>query len=118
MDTWETVEKGHGRIEKETSYLSSGLSGLENATDWAGLSGFGMVRSHVIMGEVEFSEIRYAITSLKDVEQFGNAWRKYWGIENGLHDCWMCHLTKTIPASEQTMLQKIWQLFGISCFRP
>ena len=87
MTSYETIDKGHGRIEKRTYYLSSDLSGLENAADWSGLSGFGMVRSQVTMGEVESSEIRYAITSLKSVEHFAHAWRKHWGIENGLHYC-------------------------------
>lgn len=87
MTSYETVDKGHGRIEKRTYYLSSDLSGLENSADWSGLSGFGMVRSRVTVDEVESSEIRYAITSLKSAEQFANAWRKHWGIENGLHYC-------------------------------
>ena len=87
MTTCETVDKRHGRIEKRTYYPPSDLSGLENAADWSGLSVFGMVRSHVTMGEVESSEIRYAITSLKSVEHFAHAWRKHWGIENGLHYC-------------------------------
>lgn len=53
---YETVDKGHGRIEKRTYYLSSDLSGL---------SGIGMVRSQAAVGEAVSSEIRYAITSLK-----------------------------------------------------
>ena len=47
---------------RRTYYLSSDLSGLDNAADWSGLVGFGMVRSRVSVGEVESSEIRYAIT--------------------------------------------------------
>ena len=62
---YETVDKGHGRIEKRTYYLSSDLSGLEHAADWSGLSGIGMVRSQAAVGEAVSSEIRYAITSLK-----------------------------------------------------
>ena len=85
--SYETVDKRHGRIEKRTYYLSSDLSGLENAADRSGLSGFGMVHSQAAVGEVEPSEIRYAITSLKSVERFAHAWRKHWGIENGLHYC-------------------------------
>ena len=81
---YETVGKGHGRIEKPY-YLSSDLSGLEHAADWSGLSGIGMVRSQAAVGETLSSEIRYAITSLKSVERFAHAWRKHWGIENGLH---------------------------------
>ncbi len=89
MITCETVDKRHGRIEKRTyyHYLFSDLSGLENAANWSGLSGFGMVRSQVIISEVESSEIRYAIASMKSVEQFAHAWRKHCGVENGLHYC-------------------------------
>ena len=87
MTSFETVDKGHGRIERRTYYLSSDLSGLDNAADWSGLAGFGIVHSHVTVGEIESSEIRYAITSLKSVETFAYAWRKHWGIENGLHYC-------------------------------
>lgn len=31
--------------------------------------------------------MRYAITSLKDVEALAHAMRSHWGIENGLHYC-------------------------------
>ncbi len=47
----------------------------------------GMVCSHIITGETETTEVRYAMTSLKSVDAFANALRKHWGIENGLHDC-------------------------------
>ena len=61
MTSFETVDKGHGRIERRTYYLSSDLSGLDNTADWSGLAGFGIVRSHVTVGEIESSEIRYAM---------------------------------------------------------
>ena len=87
MTSCETVDKGHGRIEKRTYYLSSDLSGLANIKDWSGLAGIGMVCSQITTGETEYSEIRYAITSLNGVESFAHAMRKHWGIENGLHYC-------------------------------
>ena len=87
MTSCETVDKGHGRIERRTYYLSADLSGLENIEDWAGLAGIGMVCSHVTTGDVESSEIRYAITSLHSVDAFAHAMRKHWSIENGLHYC-------------------------------
>lgn len=87
MASCETVDKGHGRIEKRAYYLSSDLSGLANAKDWSGLLSIGMVCSHVTTGEAEYSEIRYAITSLNSVDTFAHAMRKHWGIENGLHYC-------------------------------
>ncbi len=85
--THETHDKGHGRMEKRTYYLSSDLSGLESISEWAGLSSIGMVQSHIQDGERTFSETRYAITSLKDIEAFSRAWRTHWSIENGLHYC-------------------------------
>ena len=87
MTSCETVDKGHGRIERRTYYLTSDLSGLENIGDWSGLAGIGMVCSHITTGETESSETRYAITSLSSVDTFAHAMRKHWGIENGLHYC-------------------------------
>ena len=87
MTTFETLDKGHGRIEKRTYYLSSDLSGLANAKNWSGLAGIGMVCSRVTTGEVETSETRYAITSLNSVDTFAHAMRRHWSIENGLHYC-------------------------------
>lgn len=87
MTSCETVDKGHGRIEKRTYYLTPDLSGLANAKDWPGLAGIGMVCSRVTTGEVVSSETRYAITSLKSVDTFAHALRKHWSIENGLHYC-------------------------------
>ena len=87
MRSCETLDKGHGRIEKRTYYLSPELSGLEKAQNWPGLAGIGMVYSHVTMGETKSFEVRYAITSLKSVSAFAYAMRNHWGIENGLHHC-------------------------------
>ena len=81
------MDKGHGRIERRTYYLTSDLSGLVNAKEWFGLASMGMVCSHIITGETETTEVRYAMTSLKSVDAFANALRKHRGIENGLHDC-------------------------------
>lgn len=83
----ETIEKGHGRIEKRTYYLSANLSGLAMAKEWPGLTGIGMCCTSVRKGETESLEIRYAITSLKNVEMFAHALRTHWSIENGLHYC-------------------------------
>lgn len=85
MTFCETINKEHGRIEKRSYYLSSDLSGLESVREWAGLASIGMVRSHILKGESETIETRYAITSLDNVEVFARALRSHWSIENGLH---------------------------------
>ena len=82
-----TVDKGHGRIEHRTYYLTTDLSGLATADEWAGLAAIGMVRSRVTIGETKTTETRYAITSLKSIEAFADAMRRHWSIENGLHYC-------------------------------
>ena len=87
MTSCETVNKGHGRIEKRIYYLSPDLSGLETAPEWSGLASIGMVRSQVTSGETQTVETRYAITSMRDVEAFAHAMRTHWSIENGLHYC-------------------------------
>lgn len=77
MTSCETIDKEHGRIEKRTYYLSSDLSGLDIAKDWSGLQGIGLVCLHVVVGETEPLELRYAITSLKSVEAFSCAIRTH-----------------------------------------
>ena len=83
----QTTEKGHGRIERRTYYLSAEIEWLENRTDWAGLAAIGMVHSHVERNGVISEENRYYITSLVDVKQFASAVRSHWGVENSLHWC-------------------------------
>lgn len=85
MTFCETIDKEHGRIEKRSYYLSSNLSGLGSVKEWAGLTSIGMVRSHILKGEIQTTETRYAITSLDHVEVFARALRSHWSIENGLH---------------------------------
>ena len=53
MRSYETLDKGHGRIERRRYYLTSDLSGLTNAKESAGLAGIGMVCSNIITGETE-----------------------------------------------------------------
>ena len=63
------------------------ITWLPDEAQWAGLKAIGMVKSkHMIQGE-ESIERRYYITSLTKVEQFADAMRKHWSIENQLHWC-------------------------------
>lgn len=81
-----TLGKGHGRIEKREYYLFNDISWFANRKDWAGLTGFIMVRSTRQVGQKEpTSETRYYITSLTQIENAAEAVRGHWGIENSLH---------------------------------
>lgn len=82
-----TQEKGHGRIEKREYRLLSDLSWLEQAGEWCGLKGLGMVKSTVVEKNETRKFTRYFITSLTEVHEFADSVRKHWSIENQLHWC-------------------------------
>ncbi|MDR2360613.1 MAG: hypothetical protein LBD85_04970, partial [Oscillospiraceae bacterium] len=59
--------------------------------EWARLNAIGAVRSRVEQvktGDV-YSETRYYITSLTDVNRFANAVRSHWSIENRLENVYV-----------------------------
>lgn len=82
-----TRNKGHGRQEVRSYYLSTELSGLHQLKEWKGLKAIGMV--HSIVTDIKTGEVteayRYYITSLTDIETFARAVREHWGIEASLH---------------------------------
>lgn len=84
--TFETVEKEHGRREERRYWLVSDLAWLPPTAKWPGLRSLGMGEATRPVGEQTSVEQRYYLTSLTgDAQQFGQAVRGHWGIENGLH---------------------------------
>lgn len=82
----QTLEKGHGRIERRNYYLFSDLSWYEKRGDWKKLNSVIMVKSRrEVIGKEATEETRYYISSLTDVEKAAKAIRSHWGIENKLH---------------------------------
>ena len=82
-----THEKGHGRIEKREYFFTTDISWLEQRTEWSGLQGIGAVRTTVTEHDETTVFTRYFITSLKSVQEFADAVRMHWAIENKLHWC-------------------------------
>ncbi len=81
-----TVNGEHGRIEERRYWLVSEIDWLAETRAWPGLRSFGMVEAHRTVGETITVERRYYLTSLAgDAQQFAQAVRSHWGIENGLH---------------------------------
>ena len=85
--TVETLEKGHGRIEKRTVSLCRDLS---NIRQWPGLKTLIRVESQrsEIYDDmiVDTQETRYYITSLlEEARPLAQRIRGYWGVENKVH---------------------------------
>lgn len=86
-DVHQTIDKGHGRLEKRRYYLLGNVEHLVDAQQWTGLKRVGMIESvRHIEGKPTTTERRYYLTSLDGgVERFAQASRDHWGIENRLH---------------------------------
>ena len=88
-DWFETVEKGHGRVETRrctTLWSPEFISYLNEREQWSNLRSVAMVESECdICGQVS-SQTRYYISSLSgDAERLLEAVRGHWGVENSVH---------------------------------
>ena len=86
---YETMEKGHGRVEIRRYWMIDDLetiAQLDPKGVWKGLRSIGMVQSERTIGQKVTKEIRYYIMSFeKKVQTFADAVRSHWGIENKVH---------------------------------
>lgn len=85
LPSCETLEKGHGRLEKRTYYLLTEQAWEYDWKKWINLNGIGMVHSKICENDTTREDTRYFITSLTDVQEFADSVRKHWSIENQLH---------------------------------
>lgn len=86
-DYYETVEKSHSQIETRRFYLAGAKHRFNGVEEWRSLRNF-ICFEKIIYSTIthkETTEIRYYITSLKDVELCADAIRGHWGVENQLH---------------------------------
>lgn len=88
--TQQTVEKGHGRIERRRYWLiddEAYLAYLNSDDKWANLKSIGVVQSERGVGGqvITSSETRYYLCSVASLTDFMEAARGHWSIENGLH---------------------------------
>ncbi len=83
---WESVEKGHGRIETRRYWQSDRIAWFGDKAAWDSLRSVGVVEAtREIDGKIS-TERRYYLSSLTlDALRFGHAVRSHWGVENQLH---------------------------------
>ena len=89
----ETVNKGHGRIEKRECFICRDIDWLYGKEKWANLGGIGMIISEIQKSETKSVQKHYFIYSCKDMtaREIMQAKRAHWSIENSLH--WVLDMT-------------------------
>lgn len=91
VSTFETLDKGHGRLETRRCRAVGGLDWLDLLDlreRWKGLTSVACIESQRHIGERVETETRYVISSLPaDAARILHAVRTHWGVENGLHWC-------------------------------
>ena len=86
------VEQGHGRLESRSYYQMTAPTYLHGRSAWKGLKSIGAAVRVYEENGVEKSDTRYYVSSLRrNGQQFANAVRSHWGIENSLH--WSLDMT-------------------------
>ncbi len=83
--TIRTTEKDHGRLETRHYWLIDDpqyVDYLNEEGAWANLQSIGMVQAEREIGGVVTRETRYYLCSVPKVEEFAQAARSHWGIEN------------------------------------
>lgn len=87
-DSYETMEKDHGRVEKRTytTITDQEYMGYFNQNkEWKGLKSVCIVESERTVKRKTSTEVRYYLSSKKGAKQVAEAVRGHWGIENSLH---------------------------------
>ena len=83
---YHTLDGQHGRVEERRYWVVSALSGFSETQDWLGLQSLGMVERQRTGAGKTTVEVHYYLTSLAGSgQQFGEAVRTHWSVENGLH---------------------------------
>lgn len=85
-ETFQTVEKDHGRIETRKYSVLRNLKWIEVKDQWPKLNAIVRVDRKREIGDKVEEETKYFITSLTSgAEVIGGAIRSHWAIENSLH---------------------------------
>jgi predicted transposase YbfD/YdcC len=84
--TYETIEKGHGRIETRRYWLTDDLSQLSTGANWIDLQSIGLVETERQIGaQIERKTRAFISSRPANVQAFAQRVRSHWHIENKLH---------------------------------
>ena len=87
-DSFETQEKGHGRLETRRCWTVGDVEKLPETPLWKGLKTIAMVESERTLKDKTTRETRYYISSLpNDAGRILKGTRDHWKVENSLHWC-------------------------------
>lgn len=85
-DFFETIDAGHGRIEKRRCYATSTIEWIKEKSAWLMLKSIVMIEATRYIGDKKSVEKRYFITSLTpNAQKALVVSRAHWGIENSLN---------------------------------
>ena len=86
LQTLQTIEKAHGRIETRTYALSTDVAWLEQKEAWVGLRSVIMVENvHQDKHNITTHQRRYYLSSLTDLQAISEYIRNHWSIKNSQH---------------------------------
>ena len=84
-DEYETLEKGHGRIEYR-KYWMIDAEELPSAKEWLGLESIGFcIRERTVRGKTTREEAFFATSLELDAKLFSEVVQDHWQVENKLH---------------------------------
>ena len=88
-DVIEQTEKGHGRIEKRKTWVTTEVDWLVRRHHWPGLKSMGAIDSFRKIDGKETVERRYFIGSISTshAQRMAQLIRNHWKVENELHWC-------------------------------
>lgn len=91
-DTYETEERGHGRVERRTYTVLYDVSNIRDRDQWEKLTVIGLCYRERTVGDRTSEELTWFIGSRRaSAKVYGDALRNHWGIENNLH--WQLDVT-------------------------
>ena len=85
---FEEIEKTHSKIINRKYYLTNDIKWINGYKNWIGLKSIGLeikTIENLQTGEVTEERRHYIVSFENDINNFKEAVRKHWGIENNLH---------------------------------